>query len=127
MRRVGKYRVPLLKGSFILSVFRLSAGWLMAFSFLRRVARSAAPLQYGCGERMDGEEMIYQNATQYAGSHGVSKQRVMEWIRSGRLSAWRPVSRVYMIDAKAPRPERLKAGRKTNHSKEMSLTSEYNQ
>jgi len=71
--------------------------------------------------------MIYQNATKYASVHGVSKQCVMGWIGSGRLSAWKPAPRVYLIDAKAPRPERLKAGRKTNYSKELSLTSKYNQ
>jgi len=62
--------------------------------------------------------MIYQNASEYARSNNVSKQRVMEWIGTGRLSAWRPAPRVYLIDAKAPRPEPGKTGRPTNYVKE---------
>jgi len=61
--------------------------------------------------------MIYCNASEYAISAGVSRQRVMEWIKSNRLSAWRPAPGVYLIDAKSPRPERLKAGRPTNYRK----------
>ena len=59
--------------------------------------------------------MIYLNATQYAAKHGVSKQRVIEWINAGRLSAWKPVERVFMIDANAARPEQLKPGRPTRN------------
>ena len=61
--------------------------------------------------------MIYQNASEYARSNKVSKQRVIAWIGTGRLSAWKPAPRVYLIDSKAPRPERISAGRKTNYSK----------
>lgn len=50
------------------------------------------------------------NTDEYAALHGVTSNRVRQWIRAGRL----PVAREnpYLIDAAIPRPQDQKRGRK---------------
>ena len=55
--------------------------------------------------------MIYLNATEYAELNGVSKQRVMTLIGSGRIPVWRPAPKVFLIDRSLPYPRKENKGR----------------
>jgi hypothetical protein len=65
--------------------------------------------------------MIWLNASEYATLHGVSRQRVMQWIEKG-LPCFRPKARIILIEKCTPRPKIKKGGRPTNYSKENNLS-----
>jgi predicted site-specific integrase-resolvase len=54
--------------------------------------------------------MIWLNMKEYADLVGVTKQRVDFWVRTGRISAYKPKDGVVLIDKKTKRPEPLKKG-----------------
>jgi hypothetical protein len=66
--------------------------------------------------------MTWLNAAEYGRLHKVSKQRVMDWIRSGRLTCWHPKKGVYLIDEKTQRPKKIKGGRIPNAVKNKLLS-----
>jgi hypothetical protein len=55
--------------------------------------------------------MTWLNMAEYGRMHGVSRQRVQQWIFKGQLQCWRPKKGTYLIDAKTPRPKKGKQGR----------------
>ena len=63
--------------------------------------------------------MIYQTQSEYARSHGVSRERVSQWIKSGRLPVYRMCARVALINKNTPLPVHRKTGRPTNKSKDI--------
>jgi hypothetical protein len=66
--------------------------------------------------------MTWLSAAKYGRLHGVSRQRVMAWINSGMLACWHPSDRIYMVDAKTPRPKKKKGGRIPNAIKNKQLS-----
>ena len=54
----------------------------------------------------------YQTQAAYTRDHKISRARVSQWIREGRLPVSRFCEHVILIDKKTPLPEKKKAGRK---------------
>jgi excisionase family DNA binding protein len=68
---------------------------------------------------MERVKMKYFNATQFAEKLGVSKQRVVQWIKENRISCWMPGTGSYLIPETEKRPEPMKPGRPTNYLKSL--------
>jgi hypothetical protein len=60
--------------------------------------------------------MKYLSASEYGKKHGVSKQRVIALVESGRIQCWRPTKRTIAIDEKFPWPCK-------KNEKKLSLTT----